>query len=206
MNVSTATAIALAAEIPDECIAVAESGLRSGDDLRAMRDAGYDGFLIGERFVASPDPGPGAGRSACGGERRCGEGGVMAGDSRLPGAFDGATAPPPPTAHVKFCGITREEDAAAAGALGASAIGLVLWPGSPRGLDRGARTRRSRAPCPQECSEWASSSTPCRIRYGGRPPVIPLDVVQLHGEEPDRVARLLHAAGPEGGRWRRRRG
>jgi phosphoribosylanthranilate isomerase len=36
---------------------------------------------------------------------------------------------------VKICGITREEDAAAAVALGASALGFVFWPDSPRAID-----------------------------------------------------------------------
>lgn len=33
---------------------------------------------------------------------------------------------------VKICGITRREDADAAAALGANALGFVLWPDSPR--------------------------------------------------------------------------
>jgi phosphoribosylanthranilate isomerase len=33
---------------------------------------------------------------------------------------------------IKFCGLTRVDDALAAAGLGASALGLVLWPGSPR--------------------------------------------------------------------------
>jgi phosphoribosylanthranilate isomerase len=33
---------------------------------------------------------------------------------------------------IKICGITRAEDAALAVALGANALGFVLWPGSPR--------------------------------------------------------------------------
>lgn len=47
----------LATEIPDEVIAVAESGLRTPDDLRRLSDAGYDAFLVGERLVTAPDPG-----------------------------------------------------------------------------------------------------------------------------------------------------
>lgn len=34
--------------------------------------------------------------------------------------------------RIKFCGITRLEDAERAAALGAWAIGLIMWPGSPR--------------------------------------------------------------------------
>ena len=47
----------LIAEIPDNCIAVCESGLRSHDDLIKLRSAGFDAFLIGEHLMLSPDPG-----------------------------------------------------------------------------------------------------------------------------------------------------
>ncbi len=44
-------------EIPDTVVAVAESGLRSASDVRRLRAAGYDAFLIGERFMTEDDPG-----------------------------------------------------------------------------------------------------------------------------------------------------
>ena len=43
--------------IPDAVVAVAESGLRTRDDLLELGRAGYDAFLIGERFMAANDPG-----------------------------------------------------------------------------------------------------------------------------------------------------
>ena len=36
---------------------------------------------------------------------------------------------------VKICGITRAEDAGAAVAAGAAAIGFIFWPDSPRFVD-----------------------------------------------------------------------
>ena len=57
LAVSLDTALALAPAIPDDVVAVAESGLRSGRDLRRLRDAGYDAFLVGEHLMAAPDPG-----------------------------------------------------------------------------------------------------------------------------------------------------
>lgn len=57
LSVDLATSAALAAMIPDPCVAVAESGLRSHDDLRRLRVAGYDAFLIGEHCLTAPDPG-----------------------------------------------------------------------------------------------------------------------------------------------------
>jgi indole-3-glycerol phosphate synthase len=46
----------IAAAMPAEVIAVAESGIRSGGDIARLRRLGYRGFLIGERFMASADP------------------------------------------------------------------------------------------------------------------------------------------------------
>jgi indole-3-glycerol phosphate synthase len=56
LTVSMATSFDLIERIPDGCIAVSESGLRTHDDLLALRHAGFDAFLIGERLMASPDP------------------------------------------------------------------------------------------------------------------------------------------------------
>lgn len=43
--------------MPAGVLAVAESGLKNGADLRRLREAGYQAFLIGERFMTAPDPG-----------------------------------------------------------------------------------------------------------------------------------------------------
>jgi len=48
---------AIARELPDEVIAVAESGLRTRADLERLAAAGYAAFLVGERLIAQPDPG-----------------------------------------------------------------------------------------------------------------------------------------------------
>lgn len=51
------TSLELIEAIPDECIAVSESGLRSHDDLKRLRAAGFDAFLIGEHLMNAADPG-----------------------------------------------------------------------------------------------------------------------------------------------------
>lgn len=43
--------------IPDDVVAVAESGIRTPEDIRRLRAAGFDAFLIGERFMTDADPG-----------------------------------------------------------------------------------------------------------------------------------------------------
>jgi indole-3-glycerol phosphate synthase len=47
----------LAPALPSGVVAVAESGLRTADDVRRLAARRYDAFLIGERFMAEPDPG-----------------------------------------------------------------------------------------------------------------------------------------------------
>lgn len=44
-------------------------------------------------------------------------------------------ATPTGRTRVKFCGLTRPEDVDAAVALGADALGFVLWPGSKRAIE-----------------------------------------------------------------------
>ena len=57
LQVSADIVLALGSAIPDDVIAVAESGIRSGADVRALRETGYDAFLVGERLMTAEDPG-----------------------------------------------------------------------------------------------------------------------------------------------------
>ena len=51
------TSLELVESIPDDCIAVSESGLHAHDDLVRLRSAGFDAFLIGEHLMKRDDPG-----------------------------------------------------------------------------------------------------------------------------------------------------
>jgi indole-3-glycerol phosphate synthase len=42
--------------IPKEAVMVAESGIRSADDIARLRAVGYDAFLVGEALMRQPDP------------------------------------------------------------------------------------------------------------------------------------------------------
>jgi indole-3-glycerol phosphate synthase len=57
LAVSLDTSLALAPRIPDDVVAVAESGIKSGQDLKRLRDGGFDACLVGEHLMAAPDPG-----------------------------------------------------------------------------------------------------------------------------------------------------
>lgn len=47
----------LAGKLPAEAVKVSESGIGSPATLAALRQCGFSGFLIGERFMREPDPG-----------------------------------------------------------------------------------------------------------------------------------------------------
>ena len=56
-EVTTQTSIDLKAQIPDDRIAVSESGISSAADIRLLKEHGIRSFLIGEHFMRESDPG-----------------------------------------------------------------------------------------------------------------------------------------------------
>jgi indole-3-glycerol phosphate synthase len=47
----------ISAELPSELTTVAESGIRTREDIERLNSIGYDAFLVGERLIAQADPG-----------------------------------------------------------------------------------------------------------------------------------------------------
>ena len=47
----------LAALLPKDYVLVSESGISNPQTVRELREAGFRGFLIGETFMKTPDPG-----------------------------------------------------------------------------------------------------------------------------------------------------
>jgi phosphoribosylanthranilate isomerase len=89
--------------------------------------------------------------------------------------------------RVKICGVTAPGDAVLAAQLGASAIGLVFWPGSPRCVDA-AQARAIVAALPPFVSavgvfvnQVAEAAQIARD--------VGLSAVQFHGDEPSAAYR-----------------
>ncbi len=61
-SVRLETSLELVEAIPEDCIAVSESGLRTHEDLARLRRAGFDAFLVGEHLMKDDDPGCAAAR------------------------------------------------------------------------------------------------------------------------------------------------
>jgi phosphoribosylanthranilate isomerase len=85
--------------------------------------------------------------------------------------------------HVKICGITTIDDAQAATAAGASALGFVFWPGSPRAVDA-ATARRIIETLPPFIVRVGVFVDATREELARTSVEAGLDVLQLHGSEP----------------------
>jgi phosphoribosylanthranilate isomerase len=95
---------------------------------------------------------------------------------------------------IKICGVTTAEDARAAADLGADAVGLNFWAGSPRRVDvaRAAEIARALRGAVTLVGLFVDASHEEIERVRAE---VPLDVLQLHGREtPEACLRW----GPDG--------
>jgi phosphoribosylanthranilate isomerase len=83
---------------------------------------------------------------------------------------------------IKFCGITRLEDAELAVGAGAWAIGLIFWPRSPRRCDLGAAVEIAAAA--KRRAEVAGVFVNATLDHvAGTADAVGLTILQLHGDE-----------------------
>jgi phosphoribosylanthranilate isomerase len=97
---------------------------------------------------------------------------------------------------VKICGVTTVEDALLAAELGASAIGLVFWPGSPRFVEIAQAKAIVAVLPPFVAAVGVFVNQPEHAAHVARD--IGLSAVQFHGDEPpdsyrDFPARVIKA-------------
>ena len=91
---------------------------------------------------------------------------------------------------VKICGITRREDAEAAVAAGASAIGVVFWPNSPRFIEP-SRAREIAAALPSSVEVVGVFVNQSAGHVNDVSTLAGLSLVQLHGDEAAGMAAAI---------------
>lgn len=109
---------------------------------------------------------------------------------------------------VKICGITRAEDAEAAVAAGAGAIGFVFWPDSPRFIDP-FRARAIAATLPPFVTSVGVFVNQPAEYVNGVASLVRLGAVQLHGDETieyaaaiaSPVVKALRVGDEQAGSW-----
>ncbi len=184
LEVDLDRAAALRAAVPEDRVAIAESGVRDEATIRAWRAIGYDAALVGETLVRAADP-TAAVRAM-----------VAAGRAPADPANRGVRP------LVKVCGVTDEAGALAAVRAGADAIGLNLVPGTPRELtvaEAIALTRLVRSAARADARPRILLVTVDRTVAELRALVaeVGADAVQLSGEEPASTVTELARHGVE---------
>ena len=56
-EVSIETSLALGPNIPNDFLKITESGLTNYEDIKTLKEYGFDGFLMGEHFMKTDNPG-----------------------------------------------------------------------------------------------------------------------------------------------------
>ncbi len=151
--------------IPEQCVAVSESGLRTHEDLTRLRSAGFDAFLVGEQLMLAPFPG----------ERSFG---CVAG--RYASA-SGANA----MIRVKICGITNATDASAAIKAGANALGFNFYEKSLRRVSTvdAASRKYSSMKVPESVEVVGVFVNAQPEEINSLRSFVRFDIAQLHGDE-----------------------
>ncbi|MCA8878911.1 MAG: phosphoribosylanthranilate isomerase [Rhodobacteraceae bacterium] len=97
--------------------------------------------------------------------------------------------------RVKFCGLTRSRDVAAAAAAGAAYVGFVFFPKSPRHLSLDA-ARALALDVPAGIAKVALTVDASDAELDAILAEVPIDILQLHGREtPERVTALRTRTG-----------
>jgi tryptophan synthase beta chain len=164
--------------IPEDRLAIAESGVRDADTVRGWRALGFDAALVGETLVRAGD--------ATAAVRAFVAAGALPADP-----VEASRAP-----FVKICGITDVAGVEAAVAARADAIGLNLVPGTPRALELeeavalARHARRVAAPGrAPKVVVITVDRTATDLNVIAR--AVDADAVQLSGEEPPGLIRKL---------------
>jgi indole-3-glycerol phosphate synthase len=55
-EVNTDISVAIAEKISNGFLMISESGISSPEIIKKLKGCGYNGFLIGEKFMCTPDP------------------------------------------------------------------------------------------------------------------------------------------------------
>ena len=90
--------------------------------------------------------------------------------------------------RVKICGITRVEDGLSAARLGADAIGLVFWAGTPRVVTL-EKARAIVMALPPDVSVVGLFVDPVPDQVRATLAAVPLDLLQFHGHETPEFCR-----------------
>jgi indole-3-glycerol phosphate synthase/phosphoribosylanthranilate isomerase len=165
---TTERLIPLLKEAKHDHVVISESGIYTHDDVKRLSTVSH-GFLVGSSLMAEADLAKAVKQLVFG--------------------------------RVKVCGITRVEDCANALRAGASYIGLIFVPESPRFIsieDAQALTKQSTKQTTQQSADFVGVFRNHSVeQILAHVALLPLSVVQLHGNESETFRQTLLKQLPE---------
>ena len=162
-SVSTGNAVKLRELVPENVVFVAESGIKTAEDIKVLRDAKVDAVLIGETLMRAKDK-----------WKKLRE---LRGD-KMP--------------KIKICGIMREQDCDCLNETLPDLAGFIFWEKSRRCITPDTalkfRERLDRRIKTVGVFVDEDIDTICDIARSGA-----IDVIQLHGTETDETVERIKA-------------
>jgi tryptophan synthase beta chain len=154
--------------IPDDRLAVAESGIRQPATIVRLRALGFDAALIGESLMRAPQPSAAVASF------------VAAGRSPSDPAIEDRRA------QVKICGLTHHDDVLASVRAGATHLGLNVVAGTPRALapETAAGLARHARGLPNPPKVVLVTANADADELSRLVELVDPDIVQLSGSEP----------------------
>ncbi len=183
-HVDLGTSFRLKKMIPEDIFVISESGIRRSEDIKALKEAGFSGVLIGESLLKKADPSLALGKLLQG---AFGDQGLFLKKPPLDPTktFDNKSP------RLKVCGLTNLDDYRDAVSLGADYVGFIFYSKSPRYVDKYKAAEIVRG-SPKNNHKIIGVfvneeiETIKDIYYHAN-----LDIIQLHGDEtPEYVKQL----------------
>ena len=161
----------LRSQVPEDILFVAESGIRTPEDVRRLRDAGADAVLVGETMMRAPDK--------TGMLRK-----LRTGEPETENSSRSAV-------KIKTCGLKSEQDIANANRLHPDYIGFILAPQFPQRYvapEQAAELKKKLDPAIQAVGVFVNQPADLIVSIAETGTI---DMIQLHGEEDDDYIREI---------------
>ena len=189
-TVSFDNAQSLRSAVPDDVLFVAESGVKTAEDVATVAAMGADAVLIGEALMKSDDIAATLTAFKA----------AAAAATPLERAMPGDPVPSKGP-RVKFCGLSQLDDVAAINDLAPDYVGFVYYPPSPRHVTPAEmrQLRAALAPSIQTVGVFVDEPSELIAELANEGLI---SVAQLHGAETDETIARLKTLAPDLEVWK----
>lgn len=163
-SVNINNSISLRQQVPEDIIFISESGIKTAEDIQELRKNNVQAALIGEAFMRSRD--------------KVAELAKLYGPAKMP--------------RIKLCGISSVKDVDVINEVQPDYIGFIFAPSRRQVTwDKAQQIKERLSPFIKTVGVFVDESTDVIIKIARS---LPLDVVQLHGEESEDDIKAIKKA------------